>query len=137
MHILVIDSQGGGIGKQLITAIKQELPDAKIIAVGTNSNATAAMLKAGADEVATGENSVVVCSRNADVILGPIGIVIADAMLGEITPKMSLAVAQSKAVKVLIPFNNCNNLIAGVSDLNIKALINDALLKIKSLRPLA
>ena len=134
MRILVIDAQGGGIGKQLISAIKQELPEAIITAVGTNSNATAAMLKAGADEAATGENSVVVCARNADVIVGPIGIVIADALLGEITPKMALAVAQSKAVRILIPFNNCDNFIAGVSDLNTKTLISDAIRKIKSLK---
>ncbi len=134
MRILVIDAQGGGIGKQLISAIKQELPEARITAVGTNSNAAAAMLKSGADEAATGENSVVVCSRNTDVIVGPIGIVIADALLGEITPKMALAVAQSKAVRILIPFNHCDNFIAGVSDLNTKALISDAIQKIKSLK---
>ena len=132
MRILVIDAQGGGIGKQLIAAIKQELPEAKITAVGTNSNATAVMLKSGADEAATGENSVVVCAKNADVIVGPIGIVI-DALLGEITPKMALAVAQSNAARVLIPFNHCDNYIAGVSDLNTKTLINDAVRKIKAL----
>jgi len=134
MRILVIDAQGGGIGKQLISAIKQELPETKITAVGTNSNATAAMLKAGADEAATGENPVVVCAKSADVIVGPIGIVIADALLGEITPKMALAVAQSKAVRILIPFNHCGHFIAGVSDLNTKTLISDALQKIKSLQ---
>ncbi len=133
MRILVIDAQGGGVGKQLITAIRQELPGAAITAVGTNSSAALAMLKAGADEAATGENAVVVCSKKADIIVGPIGIVIADALLGEITPKMALAVAQSNAVRVLIPFNHCDNLIAGVSDLNTKALINDAVQKIKSL----
>ena len=134
MRILVIDAQGGGIGKQLISAIKQELPEARITAVGTNSSATAAMLKAGVEEAATGENSVVVCARSADVIVGPVGIVIADALFGEITPKMALAVAQSSAVRVLIPFNRCNNFIAGVSDLNTKTLINDAIQKIKSLK---
>ena len=133
MRILVIDAQGGGIGKQLIAAIRQDMPDARITAVGTNSNAAAAMLKAGADEAATGENAVVVCARKADVIVGPIGIVIADSLLGEITPKMALAVAQSRAARVLIPFNHCDNLIAGVTDLNAKTLINDAVLKIRSL----
>ena len=133
MRILVIDAQGGGIGKQLISAIRQDIPDARITAVGTNSNAAAAMLKAGADEAATGENAVVVCARKADVIVGPIGIVIADSLLGEITPKMALAVAQSRAVRLLIPFNHCDNLIAGVTDLNTKTLINDAVLKIRSL----
>ena len=133
MRILVIDAQGGGVGKQLITAIKAELPEARVTAVGTNSSAAAAMLKAGADEAATGENPVVVCSRDADVIVGPIGIVIADAMLGEITSRMAAAVAQSNAVRILIPFNSCSNIIAGVSELNVKALISDAVTKIKSI----
>lgn len=133
MHILVIDAQGGGVGKQLITAIKKELPEAHVTAVGTNSAASSAMLKAGADEAATGENPVVVCSRDADVIVGPIGIVIADAMLGEITSRMAAAVAQSPAVRILIPFNSCSNVIAGVSDLNIKSLIADAVQRIKAL----
>ena len=132
MRILVIDAQGGGVGKQLIAAIKKELPEACVTAVGTNSAAASAMLKAGADEAATGENPVVVCSRDADVIVGPIGIVIADAMLGEITPRMATAVAQSKALKVLIPFNSCNNIIAGVAEVNVKALIADAVERIKT-----
>jgi len=132
MRILVIDAQGGGVGKQLITAIKKELPEALVTAVGTNSTAASAMLKAGADEAATGENSVVVCSKRADIIVGPIGIVIADSMLGEVTPKMAAAVAESGAVRILIPFNNCDNIIAGVNELNVKTLINDAVQKIKA-----
>ncbi|MBP5331283.1 MAG: DUF3842 family protein, partial [Lachnospiraceae bacterium] len=88
MNILIIDAQGGGIGKQLISEIRKDIPDAHILAVGTNSAATMAMLKAGADEAATGENPVVVASKKADIIIGPIGIVIADSMLGEITPLM-------------------------------------------------
>ena len=95
MTILVIDAQGGGIGRQLVLAIKQNIPDASIIAVGTNSIATTAMLKAGAHSAATGENAVVVGCRKADVIVGPIGIVIADSLLGEITSKMAQAIAQS------------------------------------------
>lgn len=126
MRILVVDAQGGGVGKQLITAIRKAQIDAEIIAVGTNSAATAAMLKAGADHGATGENPVVVCSRDADVILGPVGIVIADAMFGEITPKMAAAVGQSSAKKILIPMNSCNNYIAGVSEMNTKQLIDGA-----------
>lgn len=131
--VMVVDAQGGGLGKQLIGSIKKELPEAHIIAIGANSTATAAMLKAGADEAATGENPVVVCSKRADVIVGPIGIVIADSMLGEITPRMAEAVAQSEAARILIPFNNCGSMIAGVSDLNVKALINDAVSKLKAL----
>ena len=123
MNILVIDAQGGGIGRQLVTAIKANRPDAVITAVGTNSAATSAMLKAGADHAATGENATVVNSRKADVIIGPIGIVIADALFGEITPRMAAAVAQSDAKRLLIPVNHCDNIIVGVSDLNLSRLI--------------
>ena len=126
MNILVIDAQGGGFGKQLISAIKREFPDVGITAVGTNSVATGAMLKAGADHGATGENAVVVGARKADIIAGPIGIVIADSLYGEITPKMALAVAQSGAKRILIPFNHCDNIIAGVSDLSVGRLIQSA-----------
>ena len=131
MTVLVIDAQGGGIGKQLVAAIKQNIPAASVIAVGTNSAATTAMLKAGADEVATGENSVVVACRRADIIVGPIGIVIADALLGEITPKMACAVAQSRAKRILIPFNHCDNLIVGISDFSTGALIQNAVREIQ------
>lgn len=126
MNILIVDAQGGGVGKQLITAVKAAIPEAKILAVGANSVATSQMLKAGADEAATGENPVVVASRKADVIMGPIGIVIADSMNGEITPKMATAIGQSDARKILIPLNTCNNIVAGVEDKNLKVLINDA-----------
>ena len=87
MEILVIDGQGGGLGRQLVAAVKKAVPQAVVTAIGTNSAATSAMLKAGADRAATGENAVVVGCRRADVILGPIGIVMADALLGEITPR--------------------------------------------------
>lgn len=129
--ILVIDAQGGGIGSRLVSAVKQEIPAAHVIAVGTNSAATSAMLKAGADEAATGENSVRVACREADVVVGPIGIVIADALLGEITPGIAAAVAQSRAKRILIPFNHCDNIIVGVSDLNTGALIQCAVEEIK------
>ena len=124
--ILIIDAQGGGIGRLLVSAVRQELPDAAITAVGGNSAATAAMLKAGADRGATGENAVVVACRRADVILGPIGIVIADSMLGEITAKMAAAVARSGAKRILIPFDHCDNIVVGVRDSNMKALVKEA-----------
>lgn len=127
MKILVIDAQGGGIGKQLVSAIKENVPNAVVTAVGTNTAATAAMLKAGADNAATGENAVVVNSRRVDVIVGPIGIVIADAMLGEITCRMANAVAQSDAKRILIPINHCDNIVVGVADLNIGKLIQAVL----------
>ena len=128
MKVLIIDAQGGGIGKQIVTAITREMPQIEITAVGTNSIATTAMLKAGADHAATGENAVVVGCRKADVIIGPIGIVIADAMFGEVTPAMALAVGQSNARRLLIPVNHCDNRIVGISDLSIGQLI-DAVLK--------
>lgn len=116
MRVLIIDGQGGGLGRQLVSAVKEQCPNAEILAVGTNSMATSAMLRAGAAQAATGENAVVVCCRRADVILGPIGIVIADAMLGEITPSMAVAVGQSAAKRLLIPVNQCDNIIAGVPE---------------------
>ena len=133
MNILLIDAQGGGIGKQLIIAIKQNIPDALITAVGTNSAATSAMLKAGADHAATGENAIVVNCRNADIIIGPIGIIIADSLFGEITPKMALAVAQSKAKRILIPFNHCDNIIVGISDYGVAQLIKSTVNEVKKI----
>lgn len=127
MNVLIIDAQGGGIGKQLVTAIKGKMQKADITAVGTNVTATSAMLKAGADNAATGENAVIVGCRKADVIIGSIGIVIADAMHGEITPAMALAVGQSAAKRILLPMNNCDNIIAGVSDFTVSKLIAEVL----------
>lgn len=124
MNILVMDAQGGGIGKQVVTAVRTRFPDVTITAVGTNAAATTAMLRAGADEGATGENAAVVCCRRADVIIGPVGIVIADAMLGEVTPRMAVAVGQSAAKRILIPVNHCANFIAGVADLSVGRLVD-------------
>ncbi len=129
--VLVVDAQGGGLGKQLILSIKKELPQAHVIAIGVNAAATAAMLKAGADAAATGENAVVVSSRKADFIVGPVGMVIADAMLGEITPNIARAVAQADAKRILIPFNTCDNYIAGISDFTLGRLIADAVAELK------
>lgn len=132
MKLLIIDAQGGGIGKQVVTAIKHNFPQAEITAVGTNSIATSAMLKAGADHAATGENAVIVGCRTADVIVGPIGIVIADAMFGEVTPAMAMAVGQSRAKRILIPINHCDNIIVGVSDLSVGRLIADVIKAIEA-----
>ena len=132
MKILVIDGQGGGMGKQLVTRIKSGIPDAEITAVGTNSIAAQAMHRAGADHAATGENAVIVGCRTADVIAGPVGIVIADSLYGEISPAMALAVAQSSAKRILIPMNLCDNYIAGVNDTGISSLISDCVNKIIS-----
>ena len=123
MRILVIDGQGGKIGAQLVKLIKSRFPSAELTAVGTNALATSAMLKAGAENIATGENAVCVAVRRTDLIVGPIGIVIADAMLGEVTPKMAAAVAQSDVKRILIPFSNCYNVVAGVSNFSIKYML--------------
>ncbi len=125
--VMVVDAQGGGLGRQLIAGIKKELPGTHVIAIGTNSAATSAMLKAGADEAATGENAVKVAARKADVIVGPVGMVIADAMLGEITPQIACSIAQADAKRIMIPFNTCDNYIAGVSDFSTGKLMADAI----------
>ena len=132
MNILVIDAQGGGIGKQVVTAVKKRLPELVITAIGTNSLATSSMLKAGADNAATGENAVVVGCRTADIIVGPVGIAIADSLLGEITPKMAIAVGQSNAKRIFIPINHCNNIIVGVEDLNTSKLIEAVITEIQN-----
>lgn len=125
-RVLVVDAQGGGIGKQIISEIISRVPDVELLAVGTNSTATAAMLKAGAQHAATGENPVKVGCRNTDFIMGPIGITIADSMYGEITPAMACAVGQSSAQKILIPVNHCSNYVVGVANLNLKVLIKES-----------
>lgn len=132
MEILIIDAQGGGIGKQLIIEINKNFKDAHITAVGTNSVATTNMLKSGAKNAATGENAVVVGCRKADIIIGPVGIVIADSMYGEITPKMAVAVGQSNAKKLLIPMNHCNNIIVGVENKRMNEFISETINDLKS-----
>ena len=131
MNILVMDAQGGGIGKQVVTAVRTRFPDVTITAVGTNAAATTAMLRAGADEGATGENAAVVCCRKADVIIGPVGIVIADAMLGEVTPRIAVAVGQSAAKRILIPVNHCANFIAGVADMSVGRLVDSVVAELE------
>jgi len=124
--IVIIDGQGGKIGAQLIDAIRERCEDTEIVAVGTNSIATSNMLRSGPDAAATGENPVIVACRDADVIAGPIGIVIADALYGEVTPAMALAVGQSRAERVLIPVNKCGSMVVGVGDVPMAALIREA-----------
>ena len=132
-NVLVIDGQGGGLGRQLVAAIAAACPEAELTAVGTNSLAANAMLKAGAARAATGENAVVVNCRHADVIVGPIGIVIADALLGEITPAMAAAVCQSSAKRVLVPINHCENYVVGVPEQPVSQLVSAAAQKVKAL----
>jgi len=130
MNILVIDAQGGKIGGKIVSAVKEAFPNASLTAVGTNGLATSAMLKAGADQGATGENAVVVGCRTADIIAGPIGIVIADAMLGEITPAMALAVGRSRARKFFIPINHCNNFVVGVTAQSLSRQVQELVAQI-------
>ena len=124
--ILVVDGQGGGLGRLLVRELKGAFPQAEIAAVGTNSTAANAMMKAGADFAATGENAVVVNCRHADIIVGAVGIVIADSMWGEITPRMAQAVGQSDARRVLIPINLCSNLVVGVAEMSMSKLVQAA-----------
>ena len=131
MKILVIDGQGGGVGRQLVEHIKKTFPGQEVIAAGTNAFATQTMLKAGADHGATGENAVIVGCRRADIIVGPIGIVIADSLWGEITPRMAVAVGQSEAVRILLPMNLCDNYIAGVEKSSSAALMEDCISRIR------
>lgn len=133
MNILVIDGQGGQLGGQIIKTLKSHFAEIDITAVGTNATATSAMLKAGASRAATGENPVVVACRKADVIIGPIGIVIADAMFGEITPQMAVAIGQADATRILLPVNKCDNLVAGVSDLSMNTIIEDVVARVKTM----
>lgn len=128
--ILIIDGQGGNIGRQLVRSISERFPNEPVRVVGTNSIATANMLKGGDVCAATGENAVIVGARLADVIIGPIGIVIADALLGEVTPQMACAVGQSRAKKILIPMNRCETLVAGVGVASTSALLEDAMQKL-------
>ena len=131
MHVVVVDGQGGKLGAQIIKEIVSQFELVEITAIGTNAVATANMLKAGAHQGATGENPVIVACRSADVIIGPVGIVIADSLLGEITPNMAMAIGQADAVRILIPVNKCNNLVAGVNSGNISVLVSDAIEKLK------
>ena len=130
MTVLVVDGQGGRLGSQLVKEIVQRFPEHDLLAVGTNSMATERMLKAGAARAATGENAVAVACRRADVMVGPVGMVIADALLGEVTPVMAEAVGRSGAVRILLPSDKCDTLIAGIGGQGMSALIADAMDKL-------
>ncbi len=132
MELLIIDAQGGGIGKQLAASVKKAAPELLVTAVGTNSAATAAMLKAGADYGATGDNALIVNAADSDLIVGPVGIIFANALLGEITPAAATAVSASRAFKILIPVNRCNHYIAGLQEAPMGDYIRSAVEKIES-----
>ena len=131
MRVIVMDAQGGGMGKLLVEGLKRVMPDQKVIAVGTNALATSAMLRAGADQGATGENAVVVCAAQADLILAPIGMVLCDAMLGEVTAAMACAVGKSPAHKILVPVSRCQTSIAGAQKLSMAEAVEWAVAEAK------
>lgn len=133
MKITIIDGQGGKLGKSIVEQLKKKHPHLELYAIGTNSLATAAMLKAGADYGATGENPCIVNAQNSDIIIGPVGIVIANALLGEITPAIAVAVGASKAYKILIPTNRCNHYIVGCSECGLSENIHMVCEKVDSL----
>ncbi|HEX3032947.1 MAG TPA: DUF3842 family protein [Bacillota bacterium] len=134
MKIAVIDGQGGGIGKHLTDKLRKELgEDAEIIALSTNALATSLMLKAGANEGASGENAIVYCCSNVDIIVGPIGIIIPNSMLGEITPKIAEAIASSPARKVLIPIIRGGIELVGLQGEPLPHLMNQVVEKVRQL----
>ena len=132
MMILVIDGHGGKLGRSLVESIRANFPEADLMAVGTNYTATSNMMKGGAARAATGENPVIVACRSADIIVGPLGIAVADSLLGEISPAMANAVAASRARRVLIPMNLCNTYVAGVNG-TVTAIITDAMDHIRTI----
>lgn len=133
MKVVVIDGQSGRMGQLFIDRARSAGISCEILAVGTNALATAAMLKAGADAGATGENPVLVACRTADIIVGPIGILSADSLLGEITPTMAVAIGQSAAKKLLLPVNQCSNIVVGTQSLSLSKLMDEAVDLLRSL----
>lgn len=134
MRIAVIDGQGGGMGRTIVEKLRLEFgEDIEIVALGTNALAAALMLKAGANEGASGENAIVFKSSRVDVIMGPIGIIAANSMLGELTPLMAKAIAESPAKKILIPMNRCNILIAGVKSEPLPHQVDNAVEMLKTI----
>jgi hypothetical protein len=133
MKVVVIDGQSGRMGQLLIDRMRNAGLSCEILAIGTNALATTAMLKAGADAGATGENPVLVACRTADIIAGPIGILSADSLLGEITPAMAVAVGQSPARKVLLPVNLCSNIVVGTQSLSLSKLMDEAVELLRSM----
>ncbi len=131
--IIVVDGQGGGIGKSVVEKLRQALPDSFIIAVGTNALATSNMLKAGANVGATGENAVIYNANHGDILVGPIGIVFANAMYGEISPKMALAIQESEIKKFLIPVSKCPATIVGIENKSIGEYVDQCVQEILKL----
>lgn len=132
MKIAVIDGQGGGIGKAIVDGIKAHIPNIEVLALGTNSMATGQMLRAGADEGATGENAIVYNVMHVDMIVGVIAILNANALMGELSPKMAEAIGTSDAKKILLPVNRCGINVVSVEDVSLGTHIDNAIDIIKS-----
>ena len=133
MKVVIIDGQGGRIGQAIVEAIIKKKLNCELIAIGTNSIAPSAMIKGGAKQGATGENPIIVACRDADVIIGPIGIISADSLLGEITPAMAVAVGQSKAMKLLLPVSHCNNQVIGVRQMTVNEIVSETVEFLKNM----
>ena len=130
MKIMIVDGQGGGVGRSLVEAMRERYADAELIAVGTKAAATSNMMKGGTAVGATGENAVVYNSARVDYIVGPVGIIMANAMLGEITPRMAEAIASADVPVLLIPMSRCNARIMGVENRKLGDYIKEAVDKI-------
>jgi hypothetical protein len=126
MKIIVVDGKSGKTGALFIEELRKRGCDLELTAIGTNVIATTSMLKAGANDGASGENAIMVATRGADLIVGPLGIVEADAIMGEITPKAATAIGSSQATKLLIPINLCNTIVVGTQDFSMKKLIEES-----------
>lgn len=131
MRIAVVDGQGGGIGRAIVEKIKTAMPEVEVLALGTNSAATGQMIRAGADDGATGENAIVHNMKYVDVVVGVIAIINANSMMGELSPKMAQAIGESRAFKVLLPINRCNIHVVSVEDAPLSVHLDNAVKAIR------
>lgn len=131
MIAAVVDGQGGGIGKAIVEGLKAELPRLRILALGTNSAATGQMLRAGADDGATGENAIIHNMQHVDIVVGVIGILNANSMMGELSPAMAAAIGGSHTYKVLLPVNRCHIHVVSVEDVPLGKHIDNAVKAVK------
>ncbi|MDF2656989.1 MAG: hypothetical protein K0R19_3463 [Bacillota bacterium] len=131
MRIAVVDGQGGGIGRAIVEKLKAALTNVEIVALGTNSAATGQMLRAGADDGATGENAIVHNMKSVDVVVGVIAIINANSMMGELSPKMAQAIGESRAFKVLLPINRCNIHVVSVEEVPLSVHLDNAVKTIR------
>jgi hypothetical protein len=128
VKIMVVDGMGGRIGQEIVSRLRAALPDdVEILAVGTNSIATAAMMKAGANRGATGENAVRVTVREADILMGPLSVLMPDSMMGEVTPAMAQALCDSTVRRVMLPLTNPRIDLVGITKTPLPHLMEEAI----------